>query len=96
MDCLDIRVGLISSIFRYQWGSFTSDKTMSEDSKNTFGSSVSAIETRCKPRKVAASIGIYSIEAINFFTSKLVEMNFLLYKMMFLNPILKKLSLYLQ
>ena len=90
------RVGLISSLSRYQLGSFTSENIMSEDSKTTFGSSVSAIETRCKPRKVAASIGIYSIEAINFLTSKLVEMNFLLYKMMFLNPFLKKLSFYIQ
>ena len=89
---LSIRVGLISSFSRDQLGSSTSENIMSKDSKNTFGSSVSAIETCCKPHKVAASIGIYSIEAINFLTSKLVEMNFLLYKMMFLNPILKKLS----
>ena len=89
-------MGLISSFSRYQLGSFTSENILSEDSKNTFGSSVSAIETRCKPRKVAASIGIYSIEAIHFLTSKLVEMNFLLYKMMFLNPVLKKFSFYLK
>ena len=90
------RVGLISSIFRYQWGSFTSDKTMSEDSKNTFGSSVGVIQTRCKPLKVAASTVYYSIEAEKFLASKIAEMNFLLYKMMLLIPILKKLSFYLQ
>ena len=90
-----IRVGLISSIFRYHWGSFTSDKTMSEDSKNTFGSFVGAIQTRCQPLKVAASTVYYSIEAEEFLASKIAEMNFLLYKMMFLIPILKKLSFYL-
>ena len=89
-------MGLISSIFRYQWGSFTSDKTISEDSKNTFGSSVGVIQTRCKPLKVAASTAFYSIEAEKFLASKIAEMNFLLYKMMFLNPFLKKLSFYIQ
>ena len=69
---------------------------MSEDSKNTFGSSVGVIQTRCKPLKVAASTVYYSIEAEKFLASKIAEMNFLLYKMMLLIPILKKLSFYLQ
>ena len=69
---------------------------MSEDSKNTFGSSVGVIQTRCKPLKVAASTVYYSIKAEKFLASKIAEMNFLLYKMMLLIPILKKLSFYLQ
>ena len=69
---------------------------MSEDSKNAFESSVGAIQTRCQPLKVAASTVYYSVEAEEFLASNIAEMNFLLYKMMFLNPILKKLSFYLQ
>ena len=68
---------------------------MSKDSKNGFGSSVAAIETHRKPLKVVASIGFYSIEAKYFLASKMFEIDFLLYKMMLLNPILKELSFYL-
>jgi len=68
---------------------------MSKDSKNGLGSSVAAIETHSKPPKVVASTGFYSIEAEYFLASKTVEIDFLLYKMMLLNPILKKLSIYL-
>ena len=69
---------------------------MSEYSKNAFESSVGAIQTRCQPLKVAASTVYYSIKAEKFLASKIAEMNFLLYKMMLLIPILKKLSFYLQ
>ena len=68
---------------------------MSKDSKNGFRLSVAAIETHSKPLKVVASTVFYSIEAKKFLASKMVEIDFLLYKMMLLNPILKKLSLYL-
>ena len=71
---------------------------MSEDSKNVFRIDVSHIETHCKPIKVLVSIStvIYSREAENVFASKMAETNFLLYKMKMLDPILKKLSFYLQ
>ena len=68
---------------------------MSEDSKNVFRIDVSHIETHCKPIKVLVSIVYHSREAENFFASKMAEMNFLLYKMRMLDPILKKLSFYL-
>ena len=77
-------------------GSFTSGKTMSEDSKNNFGSSVGAIQTRCKPLNVAASTVYYSIEAEKFLASKIAEMDFLLYKMMLLIPILKRCLTHLE
>ena len=83
-------------IFLYQFGSLSSENIMSKDSKNGFGSSVTAIETHSEPLKVVASTVFYSIEAINVLASKMVEIDFLLYKMMLLNPILKKLSFYLQ
>ena len=83
-------------IFPYQLGSLSSENIMSKDSKNGFGSSVAAIETHSEPLKVVASTVFYSIEAKHFLTSKMVEIEFLLYKMMLLNPILKKLSFYLQ
>ena len=83
-------------IFLYQFGSLFSENIMSKDSKNGFGSSVTAIETHSEPLKVVASTVFYSIEAINVLASKMVEIDFLLYKMMLLNPILKKLSFYLQ
>ena len=82
-------------IFLYQLGSWSSENMMSKDSKNGFGSSVAAIETHSKPLKVVASTGFYSIEAKYFLASKMFEIDFLLYKMMLLNPILKKLSFYL-
>ena len=66
---------------------------MSKDSKNGFESSVAAIQTHSKPIKVVASTVFYSIEAINVLASKMVETDFLLSKLMSLNPILKKLSL---
>ena len=83
-------------IFLYQFGSLSSERMMSKDSKNGFESSVAAIQTHSKPIKVAASTVFYSIEVKHFLASKMVEMNFLLYKMMFLNHILKKLLFYLQ
>jgi len=82
-------------IFSYQLGSWSSESIMSKDSKNGFGSSVTAIETHSEPLKVGAFIGFYSIEAKYFLASNMVEIDFLLYKMMLLNPILKKLSTYL-
>ena len=90
------RVGLIYMIFLYQLGSLSGENMMSEDSKNGFGSSVAAIQTHSEPLKVVASTVFYSIEAKHFLASKMVEIDFLLYKMMLLNPNLKKLSLYLQ
>ena len=66
---------------------------MSEDSKNVFRIDVSHIETHCKPFKDLASMVCHSIKAENIFASKMVEMNFLLYKMRVLDLILKKLSL---
>ena len=83
-------------IFLYQFGSLSSENIMSKDSKNGFGSSVAAIETHSEPLKVVASIVFYCVEAKHFLASKMVEIDFLLYKMMLLNPILKKLSFYLQ
>ena len=88
-------MGLIYMIFLYQLGSWSSENMMSKDSKNGFGTSVAAIETHSKPLKVVASTGFYSIEAKYFLASKMFEIDFLLYKMMLLNPILKKLSFYL-
>ena len=41
-----IRVSLILTILRYQWGTFYGIRHAWEDSKNVFGSSVGAIETR--------------------------------------------------
>ena len=82
--------------FLYQLGSLSSDRMISKDSKNGLGSSVATIQTHSEPLKVAASTVFYSIEAKYFLASKMVEIDFLLYKMMLLNPILKKLSLYLQ
>ena len=90
------RVGLIYLIFLYQLGSWSSENMMSKDSKNGFGTSVAAIETHSEPLKVVASTAFYSIEAKHFLASKMVEIDFLLYKMMLLNPILKKLSFCLQ
>ena len=52
---LYIRVGLIWSTFRYQFGSETSERTMSEDSKNAFGISVAIIQTGHGPLKATAS-----------------------------------------
>ena len=89
------RVGLILDFLRYQSWSLTSENTMSEDSKNVFRIDVSHIETHCKPIKLLVSIVYHSREAENFFASKMAEMNFLLYKMRILDPILKKLSFYL-
>ena len=89
------RVGIILDFLRYQSWSLTSENTMSEDSKNVFRIDVSHIETHCKPIKVLVSIVYHSREAENFFASKMAEMNFLLYKMRMLDPILKKLSFYL-
>ena len=82
-------------IFLYQLGSWSSENMMSKDSKNGFGTSVAAIETHSEPLKVVASRVFYSIEAKHFLASKMVGIDFLLYKVMLLNPILKKLSLYL-
>ena len=86
------RVGLIYMIFLYQFGSLSSENIMSKDSKNSFGSSVTTIETHSEALKVVASTVFYSIEAINVLASKMVEIDFLLYTLMSLNPILKKLS----
>ena len=36
LTCISVRVGLIWSTLRYQFGSGTSERTMSEDSKNVF------------------------------------------------------------
>ena len=83
-------------IFSYQLGSWSSESIMSKDSKNGFESFVAAIETHSEPLKVVASRVFYSIEAKHFLASKMVGIDFLLYKVMLLNPILKKLSLYLQ
>merc|ERR1711963_427218 len=69
---------------------------MSKDSINGFESSVAAIQTHSKPLKAVASTVFYSIVAKHFLASKMVEMNFLLYKVMLLIPNLKKLSFYLQ
>ena len=78
--------------FLYQLGSLSTERMMSKYSKNGFGSSVAAIQTHSEPLKVAASTVFYSIEAINVLASKMVEIDFLLYTLMSLNPILKKLS----
>ena len=78
-------------IFLDQLVSWSSENMMSKDSKNGFGTSVAAIETHSEPLKVVASTVFYSIEAKHL----MVEIDFLLYKVMLLNPILKKLSLYL-
>ena len=83
-------------IFSYQLGSWSSESIMSKDSKIGFESSVAAIETHSEPLKVVASTVFYSIEAKHFLASKMVGIDFLLYKVMLLNPNLKKLSLYLQ
>ena len=83
-------------IFLYQLGSWFSENMMSKDSKNVFESPVAAIETHSEPFKVVASTVFYRIEAKHFLASKMVGIDFLLYKVMLLNPILKKLSLYLQ
>ena len=83
-------------IFLYQFWSLSSERMVSKDSKNGFGSSVAAIQTHSEPLKVVASTVFYSIEAKHFLASKMVEIDFLLYKMMLLIPILKKLSFYLQ
>ena len=83
-------------IFLYQFGSLSSERMMSKDPKNGFGSSVAAIQTHSEPLKVVASTVFYSIEAKHFLASKMVGIDFLLFKAMLLNPILKKLSLYLQ
>ena len=68
-------------IFLYQFGSLSSERMVSKDSKNGFGFSVAAIQTHSEPLKVVASTVFYSIEAKHFLASKMVEMNFLLYKM---------------
>ena len=86
-------VGLILDFLRYHSWSLTSENAMSEDSKNVFRIDVSHIETHCKPFKDLASMVCHSIKAENIFASKMVEMNFLLYKMRVLDLILKKLSL---
>ena len=83
-------------IFLYQFWSLSSERMMSKDSKNGFGFSVAAIQTHSEPLKVVASTVFYSIEAKHFLASKMVDLNFLLYKRMLLIPNLKKLSFYLQ
>ena len=83
-------------IFLYQFWSLSSERMMSKDSKNGFGFSVAAIQTHSEPLKVVASTVFYSIEAKHFLALKMVEIDFLLYKMMLLIPNLKKLSFYLQ
>ena len=55
MSRMSIRVGLIWSTLRYQFWSGTSERTMSEDSKNVFGISVAIIQTRHGPLKATAS-----------------------------------------
>ena len=76
-------------IFLYQFGSLSSERMMSKDSKNGFGSSVAAIQTHSEPLKVVASTVFYSIEAKYFLALKMDEIDFLLYKMMFLNQTVK-------
>ena len=50
-----IRVGLIWSTLRYQFWSGTSERTISEDSKNVFEISVAIIQTHHGPLKATAS-----------------------------------------
>ena len=52
---INIRVGLIWSTLRYQFGSGTIERTMSEDSKNVIEISVAIIQTRHGPLKATAS-----------------------------------------
>ena len=89
------RVGLIWSTLRYQFGSGTSERTMSGDSKNVFGISVAIIQTRHGPLKATASTVYYSIEAQNLTTLDFVEIEIFLYKSSMLNIMQKKLHQYL-
>ena len=89
------RVGLIWSTLRYQFWSGTSERTMSEDSKNVFEISVAIIQTRHGPLKATASTVYYSIEAQNLTTLDFVEIEIFLYKSSMLNIIQKKLHQYL-
>ena len=49
---LYIRVPLIFTFFRYQWGSLTIDRHAFGKSKTAFGKSVALTETRGKPFEV--------------------------------------------
>ena len=55
LNFVNIRVGLIWSTLSYQFWSRTSERTMSENSKNVFGISVPIIQTRHGPLKATAS-----------------------------------------